>query len=171
MYDHIMNKFYFKSMNDPHVYLDENNMRMVMNFRNAFGRLASYLIREGKKDSAQRVLDRCMEVMPGSTVPYNFFVLPLADGYYKTGETKKGDEIVEKLYTLTSEDLAWLFSFPDADLKESDMELQQDLMTMQRLSAMVKENKRDALAQKSEACFDQYYQIYMSKVYQPRRQQ
>jgi hypothetical protein len=169
MYDNMMNKFYFGNMQDPKIYMDENNLRMAMNFRNAFGRLAHTLILEGKKDSARRVLDRCMEVMPETTVPMNFFVLPMADGYYKIGETKKGDQIAERVYQLISDDLVYLFSFPDADLKEMDLDLQQSIMTMQRLSVMTKENKRDALAQKSEACLNQYYQAYMSRVYQQRR--
>jgi hypothetical protein len=169
MYDHLMNKFQFGNMKDPKVYMDENNMRTAMNLRNAFGRLSTILIQQGKKDSARRAMDRCMEMMPGNAIPMNFFVLPIAEGYYKIGETKKGDEITEKLFTLMNDDLAYLFSFPDEDLKEMDLDLQQDLMTMQRLSAVTKENNRSTLAQKSEASMEKYYQMYMSKVYQERQ--
>ncbi len=169
MYDNMMNKFTFGNMRDPKVYMDENNLRIAMNLRNAFGRLANCLILEGKKDSARRVLDRCMEVMPGNSIPMNFFVIPIAEGYYKIEETKKGDQIAESVYTLINDDLAWLFSFPDDDLKDSDLDLQQDIMTMQRLSVVTKNNNREMLAQKSEASLEKYYQLYMTKVYQPRR--
>ena len=40
MYDNIINKFKWGNMNDPKVYLDENNVRMSMNVRNSFVRLA-----------------------------------------------------------------------------------------------------------------------------------
>lgn len=168
MYDNMMNKFQFGNMQDPKVYMDENNLRMTMNFRNAFGRLATCLILEGKKDSARRVLDRCMEVMPGNSIPLNFFVIPVIEGYYKIGETKKGDQIAEKLFSLFNDDLAYIFSFPDNELKDFDLDLQQDITTMQRLSEITKDNNREPLAQKSAASLDKYYQLYMTKVYKQR---
>ncbi len=169
MYDNMMNKFQYGNMQDPKVYMDENNLRLSMNLRNAFGRLSNCLILEGKKDSARRVLDRCMEMMPENSIPMNFFVIPIAEGYYKIGETKKGDQIAERVYTLINDDLSYLFSFPDEDLKNSDLELQQAIMTMQRLSVVTKDNNRESLAQKSEASLEKYYQLYMTKVYQPHR--
>jgi hypothetical protein len=169
MYENLMNKFQNGNMQDPGVYMDENNLRMSMNLRNAFGRLANCLILEGKKDSARRVLDRCMEAMPGNTIPMNFFVVPIAEGYYKVGEKEKADQIAEKLYTLINDDLVYLFSFSDDDLKEADLELQQDITTMQRLSMVTKDNNREQLAQKSERSLEKYYNLYMTRVYQPRQ--
>ena len=75
MYDNMMNKFKYGNMNDPKVYIDENNSRMMTNIRNSFNRLATGLIEEGKKDSAIAVIDRCFELIPGSIVPYEYFTL------------------------------------------------------------------------------------------------
>lgn len=83
MYDNLMNKFKWGNMNDPRVYLDENNIRMLMNVRNSFSRLAEGLIDEGKKDSAVVVLDRCNELVPDSKVPYNYFNMIMVESYYK----------------------------------------------------------------------------------------
>jgi hypothetical protein len=86
MYDNIINKFKWGNMNDPKVYLDENNMRMSMNVRNNFVRLADQLIVEGKTDSAVAVLDRCEELVPNKKVPYNYFNLLMAESYYKAAK-------------------------------------------------------------------------------------
>ena len=43
-----MNKFEWGNMNQPGIYLDENNRRMMTNIRNSFNRLATTLIKEGK---------------------------------------------------------------------------------------------------------------------------
>ena len=86
MYDNIINKFKWGNMNDPKVYLDENNMRMSMNVRNNFVRLADQLIVEGKIDSAVAVLDRCEELVPNKKVPYNYFNLLMAESYYKAAQ-------------------------------------------------------------------------------------
>ncbi len=48
MYDNMINKFRWGGVQDSSVFLDENNLRMLGNFRNNFGRLAETLINEGK---------------------------------------------------------------------------------------------------------------------------
>jgi hypothetical protein len=83
MYNNIINKFRWGNMNDPKVYLDENNVRMSMNVRNSFVRLADGLLAQGKRDSAIAVLDRCNELVPNEKVPYNYFNLLMAESYYK----------------------------------------------------------------------------------------
>ena len=79
MYDNLIHKFKWGNMGDSDVYLDETNMRMTMNFRNNFARLADALIAEGEFDKAEVVLDRCIEIMPDETIPFNYFNLPIAD--------------------------------------------------------------------------------------------
>ena len=166
MYDNLMNKFKWGNMQNPKTYMDENNLRMSMNFRNAFGRLADELIREGKKDSAQRVLDRCMEVMPGNLIPMNYFSTGIIEGYFKIGDTKKAADFTEQYFKLLDEDLAYLFSFPDNDLKSFEISLQEDLMSMDKLKTMTSEYKQEALGKKIDNSFQKYYQLYVEKVYQ-----
>ena len=83
MYDNMMNKFLWNSISDSSIYIDETNSRMAMNFRNNFSRLANKLIEENKIDSAKKVLDRCMEVMPSNNFPYMYFSIPVAESYMK----------------------------------------------------------------------------------------
>jgi hypothetical protein len=167
MYDNVMNRFKWGNMNKKGVYIDETNARMVMNMRGLFGRLAETLIREGKIDSAKKVLDRCFEVMPESTVGYDFFTVPLISSYYKTGEIAKANAIAEKLGKNTTEDLAYFFSFPDKDLKPMDMSIQEAVFTIQRLSVAEKEAGQVKLASQTEATLKKYYDLYVEKVYQP----
>ena len=75
MYKNLMEKFKWGGMDKKGVYLDENNLRMTMNFRNNFGRLAETFLTEGKNEQAIKVLDRALEVMPAENVPLNIFVL------------------------------------------------------------------------------------------------
>jgi hypothetical protein len=166
MYNNLMNKFIWGNMQDPKIYMDENNIRMTMNFRNVFGRLANELIREGKQDSARKVLDRCMEVMPDKVIPFNYFMTSIIEGYYKIGDIKKANALSERLFTLFDEDLAYLFSYRDSDLKSFDISLQEDLMTLDKLRAITSEYKQEALYKKVYASFQKYYQLYLDKVYQ-----
>jgi len=167
MYDNLMNRFKWGDMNKPGVYLDESNVRMVMNLRNLFGRLSAALLREGKKDQAKKVLDRCLEVMPDSKVRYDFFSVPIAEGYYKIGDKAKADEIAQKLNRYSTEELAHFFSFPDRDLKPMELSMQESLFTLQRLSVITKEAGSEKLAKETEDNLQKYYTLYMEKVYQP----
>lgn len=102
MYDNLMNKFVWGGM-DKEVYMNETNMRMTYNLRNNFARLADALLKEGKIDSAVNVMDRCIEVMPDKTIPYNFFMTPLAECYYRAAQYKKAQIMMEKINSDTTQ--------------------------------------------------------------------
>ena len=166
MYDNLMHKFKWGNITEPGVYLDDNNKRMVMNLRTLFGRLSDALIREGKNDSARRVMDRCIEVMPDRVVKYDFFSVPMIEGYYKIGETTKANDIATKLNKYSTAELAYLFSYPDKDLKPMEYSIQEALYSIQRLSMITREAGQDKLADETEATFNKYSQLYFEKVYQ-----
>ncbi len=170
MYDNLMNKFKWGNLGEPGVYLDENNARMFMNFRSLFGRLSDALIFEGKKDSALSVLDRCVEVMPDAAARYDFFSVPIAAGYYKLGQVAKGNAIAEKLISYSGDELAYYFSYPDNDLPDMDVNMQEALFTLQRLGVVAKEAGQESIATKAEKVMTQYYDQYVQKVYQPANQ-
>ena len=167
MYDNLMNRFKWGNMNDPGVYIDETNARMVMNMRSLYGRLAEALVREGRQEDAKKVLNKCFEMMPETVVPYDFFTVPLVSSLYKTGETAKANAIAESLHRNIAGDLAYYFSFPDRDLKDMDMSLQEAVFTVQRLSVVVREAGQEKLATETEATLKKYYDLYLEKVYQP----
>lgn len=100
MYENMMNKFAWGNMNKEGVYLDETILRQTKNFRNLFYRLAKNLMEEGKKDSAIKVLDKCMEVMPNSNVPYDVFMIRIIEGYYLTGSKDKAAKLIKELMKL-----------------------------------------------------------------------
>jgi predicted Zn-dependent protease len=105
MYDNLMNVFVWGNIQDPSVYLDENNLRMLTNFRYSFASLASALIDENKVDSAIQVLDKAMELMPNSRVPYNYAIVPFIQFYYSVGEIEKANAIVREFAAMTDQEL------------------------------------------------------------------
>jgi hypothetical protein len=167
MYNNLMNRFKWGNMNDPDVYIDETNARMVMNLRSLYGRLADALIMEGKIDSANKVLDLCFDMMPEYVVRYDYFTVPLISALYKTGETDRANKISEYLTKTVTEDLEYLFSFPGKDLKSMDMDIQEGVFTMQRLNEVVDAAGQEDLAARTEATLRKYYDLYVEKVYEP----
>ena len=94
MYQNIMNKFKWGGVEKKSIYMDENNLRMTMNLRSSFSRLASELISREEKAKAIKVLDKLMQVLPENNVPYDYLMIGVADNYYKAGNTQQGDKIL-----------------------------------------------------------------------------
>jgi len=111
LYDNVMNKFKWGNMDKPGVYLDETILRQTKNLRNLFYRLAMRLIEEGKKDTAVKVLDRCLEVMPEENVPYDVFVIRLAEAYYAAGKPEKANALVKEVAKISEEKYVYYNSF------------------------------------------------------------
>ena len=139
MYENLMTKFEYGNMDDPSVYMDENNRRMCMNLRNNFARLAEALFREGKKDKAVEVLDRCIATMPNENIPYNFFILPAVESYYKMGEYDKANEIVKILLTMYTQESDYYFALDNERFKQIKNEAQQAVSVLYRLNQLTNE--------------------------------
>ena len=103
-------------------------------------------------------------------VDYDFFTVPLINDYYKIGQTEKANAAAVKLSKSMTSQLAYFFSFPDADLKPMDMNIQEAVYTIQRLSVALKDAKQEKLAAETEATLKKYYDLYVEKVYQPANQ-
>ena len=140
---------------------------MVMNIRSVFARLAAALISENKKDSARRVIERCLSEIPDNTVPYDYFVVSFADGFYKLGEVQKANQIAEKLINSSTGKLAYYFSFPDKDLREMEVPMQEALFTLQKIGVSTKEANQENLAKLAGQNLTKYYDLYVTKVYRP----
>jgi len=177
MYNNMMNKFVWGNMNDERVYLDENNVRMTTNIRINFARLAEQLLLEGKKDSAVKVLDRCVEVTPDKTIPYNYFMLNIAMLYYRAGGAyrmidtaqannaelaankeliRKGNVITERIAQIFSENVDYYLSLKGTKYyKLVDTELNQALYILQATTNVLKQTNQTEISAKVEKRFNE----------------
>ena len=161
MYDNIMNKYKWGNMTNPKVYMDETNLRMTMNFRNIFSRLANALLDEGKKDSAIKVLDRCFEIMPDSKFAYNMFVMPLAESYYKAGQKEKATKILDRLFEINQKELTYYYRFTGFKARTLDYDKRQSLGLLNRIKDVAERENEKQLSTKAAKTFEVFYQLYM----------
>ena len=162
VYDNLMNKFKWGGVNDPKVYLDENNLRMLSNFRNSFAKLSESLLNVGKKDSALKVLEKAMEVMPESCVPYNYFAMPFIDLYYRLNKAEKADAIATALFERTEKELTYYFKLNSNQRMLVDNDVRINIRILQQLAMITKQYGKTDLSQKFEPAFERYYQLYTS---------
>jgi tetratricopeptide (TPR) repeat protein len=158
MYDNLMNKYKWGNMNDPNVYLDETNTRMMSNIRNSFYRLASALVSEGKKDSAITVLDKCNELITQDAVPYAYFALQLADCYAQAGAKDKASTMLNNAYNQFNDELSYYFSLDVKFINTQDIseEIQRSLFYMQRVMQIADKAGEKELSKKAEDTLHSY---------------
>jgi len=162
MYENLMNKFEYGNMNDPRVYIDENNMRMMTNIRNSFNRLAAGLIAEGKNDSAIAVIDRSFELVPPSIVAYEYFALQLGESYYAAGAFEKGRKILEEAHDVFNDELGYFLSLDRRFLESQAVneELQRNLFYMQSIERIARNFGDAELAQKVSESMKRHLEMY-----------
>jgi hypothetical protein len=156
MYDNLMNNFEWGGMNNPDVYLDENNMRMMTNIRNSFNRLATGLIAEHKNDMAVEVLDRCYELVPVDLISPEFFTTELAGNYYNAGASEKGKAVIEKIVNIYNDELSYYLSLERkySHTKSLNEEIQRNLFYLQRVERIVRTNGDTKFADKITEMFN-----------------
>ena len=114
MYHNFMNKFRWGRMNEPGVLIDSYNIFTfsVLRMRINFARLAEQLYLEGKKDSAIKVIDRCMQLMPAKTFPPNVNSLTLLETAYKIGALKEARQLSSELAKKCGEEIRFFEAMP-----------------------------------------------------------
>ncbi|PIF05169.1 MAG: hypothetical protein CSA36_08115 [Draconibacterium sp.] len=162
MYDKLMNKFKWGNMNNPDVYMDENNRRMMTNVRNSFNRLASALIEEHKNDSAIAVLDRGFELVPLHIVEPEYFSIEMAGSYFRAGATDKGLNILENAFNVYNDELDYFFSLKPKFLKSAGIseEIQRDMFYLQIIERAARTNGQTELAKKAGDAMETYFGKY-----------
>ncbi len=160
MYNNLMKKFCMR-LDNPKTYYGDDHLRMSINTRSIYGRLAQSLLDAGKKDSAVAVCDRCVEMIPDEVVPYNFFMLSMVDVYYKTGHPEKGRKILERLTEIYRQDLDYYYALRGRKALAAEDQKRMALGVMQRISQISEIVDDKAISAQSKALFDKYYARYV----------
>ena len=161
MYDNVMNKFKWGNAEDPSVYLDETNRRMFSNFRNTIGDLGKALLALGDTTKAIEVADKGMALVPHSKMPYDYFMITIAEVYLRAGETEKGEALLGDIIEYAKEYLLYISSLDSKFKYGLDYPMginMQTILDIYRLSVSL---GMTPLADISEALInDYYYKLY-----------
>ncbi len=155
MYDILMNKFQWGNIEDSDVYLNEDNRRMLTNFRSQFGRLAGALVSEGKQDSAVKVMDRCMEKISNENVHYGYFTTSFIRNYYKTGEKEKARKYLEILRENLNQKMTYYVNLGELSGQFPD-DIRRTMYTLKNLSDIAKGHGDKELSDEILNEFDRY---------------
>jgi hypothetical protein len=163
MYDNMMNKFLWGGIDNPKVYLDENNRRMCRTLRLMFVRLIDELIQKGQEDKALNALNYCMKQIPGNTVPHDYISISLAQDYYYVGEPEQGAALATVILDGALDKLRWFFG-PDnlspSQFRSILSDVQHNLAVVGQTLDVLKSVDADDVIEKYEPAYEHYYQAY-----------
>ena len=91
--------------------------------------------------------------MPRKNIPYNYFMLPVAEVYYKLGMNKEAETLLKDIAAIYEEDLTYYVRFKGKLAESIDTERQQAMAVMQRLGQVARMNKQEKLANELDARF------------------
>ena len=163
MYNNLMNRFKFGGMKNEGIYIDETITRMGYTHRRLYTLLANQLIREGKKEKALAVLDKCEEEFPSFILPHNYWQSQshlIGQAYLTLGETEKGTEILAQVANNEIEYLIWYLSLDEVRFATSFGEVRNSLSTLAKtLKIMERSGDKEVLGHYSETFDKIYYEL------------
>ncbi|MEI7500144.1 MAG: DUF2723 domain-containing protein [Bacteroidota bacterium] len=153
-YDIMKNKCAWGNLNDPHVYVDPESLNNSVRPKTNFMRVAQSLLAEGKKKEAIEMLDIYIKYFPDSKVPFDMYMLPYAEIYYKAGASDKANQLIERVAQIYSQNLDYYYSFSPGNTKYFEQDVQTALGIIKRLSMVASENQQPKLAAKIDTLFN-----------------
>lgn len=163
MYDLMVNKFRWGNIQDPHVYLEENNRRMVYTHRHMMVALAAALYNEHKLDKAEKTLDRCNQVMPLNTIPPNYSTVDMAKLYYMLGKPAKAYALLSKAAANSIEYLEWLYHLTPSQYRSANALVNTHLYILQETVTILNQfDKGKALPYMN--AFNKHAQLYQQNM-------
>jgi hypothetical protein len=164
MYDNLMNKFSWGNAADPKVYLDENNKRMLSNFRRIFGHLGKELLIKGDTVRAVEVAKRGLAIIPPEKIPYDFFVVGLAEVLYRAGEKEEADKVIGQILAYSKEYLDYAISLSPGSRYGLEYPIGINMQAMLDIYNMAADQKIDSLTKVIEPEISKYYsRLYSGK--------
>jgi hypothetical protein len=162
MYDNMMNKYKWGNADDPSVYLDENNKRMLSNFRRIFGNLSKALLISGDTTKAIDAARRGLEIVPAEKMPYDFFALGLAEVLIRAGESDEGNRIINDVMDYSKQYLDYSAAM-DADRQFGmDYPIGINMQALLDINNMAIDLKLDDLINRVSSDVTKYYSLFYS---------
>ncbi|MFN0047853.1 MAG: protein O-mannosyl-transferase family [Cytophagales bacterium] len=152
MYDRLMNGMFWRNLNKEGVYYDENYRRFPYNARLSFYRLATELYYEGKNEKAKEVINRCFEVIPDKTIPYDVTSPQFVSILLKCGDKDKALEISNVMANRADEELGY---YMKNNIK-NEMDVQSNLYILNQLATILKSEGLVEESRKFEDIFRKY---------------
>jgi hypothetical protein len=161
-FDLLMNKFHYRGLNDPNVYLDENARRIMSYYRGIFFKMAEIMKITGDKDRLRQLMEKYREVIPEMKIvnihhtPYIAVSNPLVDYYFYTGLNDYGVSLAQRLIDEYGKEFDYYSGLDDKT--SVDFELSRVYQGLGSLTEILKKYEQSDLHKQAEDLFKELQQ-------------
>ena len=155
MYDNMMNNFYYRELDNPDVYYNEDYRNFALNHRSSFNSLARDLLDEGQTEEARTVLTKSLSQIPDASIPFDYVTAQTIPLLFEVGEDEKAVEIAQLLGNRADEMLTYFAR----ENRSPGNEQQKYLITLNEIARALQSAGQEELSQQ--------YQDLLAKHYQP----
>lgn len=163
MYNNLMNKYCWGTVNNGKTYIDPVFARNVSWYRDSYNVLAKALLNEGKVKDCENVLDKMERELPVSNTGIGLSQFTRVDTsslYYNCKALKKANAIVEDTSTYITKELDYLYAVLPKDSKSVSSEVQTGLYILQLLAEESRKNGQATLSNKIETTLGEFIQKF-----------
>ncbi|MEI6456188.1 MAG: DUF2723 domain-containing protein [bacterium] len=159
-YDILMNKCKWGNLNDPNVYMDPESFNNLLRPKTNFMRVGQALVDMGRKKQAIEMLDTYLKYFPDWKVPYDMYMIPYAEIYYRAGETDKANKLVKRVVEVYSQNVDYYFSYDPKTRQAFDQDIQTALGMIKRCSMVATDHKQKDLSTEIDTVFSMKLRLY-----------
>ncbi len=132
-------KWDWKNSNSDDIYVDVETRKNGISFRNNLVRLAEALIKEGKKEKAEEILDLSIEKMPIVRYGHYGMVLGYIENYYKIDKKEKARNVATTLATIFRDRIEYYSTLGETGIQKNYDELETTLLMYNNVVASADE--------------------------------
>jgi hypothetical protein len=173
MYQNMTKNMFWRNLDNPEVYYDENYKRFPLNSRKSFYMLASQLLNESKmesnpamqsflppivsgksrKDLAREVMEYCFRVMPDKATRYDVYTPQFIPLLQEVGNNNLANDIASVTHKRAVEDLEYETKNPRL---VSSFDIQTNVYILQQLASAYRDSPDKARSTLYKADFDRF---------------
>ncbi len=163
-YQLLMEKFRWGNIGDPGVYLDHTTRRQieVLGIRRTFSQLANLVMDTGNPQQAEKVLDKCMELLPLEINHDDYFITRIIESYYMNENIEKGNHWMNQYADILDEELYYYTSAGKKYRKDIHEAGRNYLYYLNELLAVANTYHQTDFIEKYRERFEQYYHYFTS---------
>ncbi|WP_298508510.1 DUF2723 domain-containing protein [uncultured Kordia sp.] len=159
MYKNVMKWDWGNSGSDD-IYHDPQTRRQSISYRLNLSKLIEQLIKEGKNDKAEDIIDLAFEKMPVKHFDYYGLNEPFIDGYFKIGKTEKAIKHYNEIKEKYLEYLDYYKEVPESQKYTDFEEIYLNLEKYKSLMELLDINDQDKLLEQEMEVFNGYIKAF-----------
>ena len=153
-YDILMHKSVWGNVKNPHVYIDPETRNNAYRPKTNILRVAQSLIQAGEKKKGVELMDLYFKEFPTSQFAFDMDDAIFTNLYYRAGEVKKANEMVETVAKVYSDNLEYYYSITGKSADSYKSEIQGSLEMLNSLKMLASQNHQDKLSKDVEKIFN-----------------